>query len=122
MRKGATIAQFYAGLPKDVRPIAMALRDTIGEQWPDLSVKLAWGAPCWSGRERIFSIMGHAKRCNLQLWQGARLAADYLGRIEGTGKSLRHVKVFSVDEIDDELVDIMDHAVRLDTISPHRVR
>jgi hypothetical protein len=56
------------------------------------------------------------------LWSGARLAEHYVGRIEGSGKMLRHVKVRSVDEIDDELLDIIDRAVQLDEEHPVRVR
>lgn len=122
MAASASVAAYFSKQDDDVAAIADALRDLITERWPDLSVKLAWGFPCWSGKERIFSIIAHGDRCNLQLWQGARMAADYLSRIEGTGKSLRHVKVFHPEQIDDELIDIMDRAVLLDEIDPQRVR
>ena len=122
MARPMTVETFYSGLQGEAGQIARALRAEISGRWPGLTVKLAWGVPCWSGRERIFSIMSPGHRCNLQLWQGARLAPDYLGRIEGTGKSLRHVKIYTTDEIDDELLDIMEQAVRLDAASPKRVR
>ena len=116
------MSAYFNGLEPHQSAIANALEDVIKKQWPHLTVKLAWGFPCWSGNERVFSIIAHADRCNLQLWQGARLADDYFDRIEGTGKSLRHVKVFSADQINDELIDIMDRAVTLDTTAPQRVR
>ncbi len=122
MPKPKTVRAYFDALEPLQSRIALVLEDHIKIRWPHLTVKLAWSFPCWSGNERVFSIIAHADRCNLQLWQGAQLADDYLGRIEGSGKALRHVKVFAVDEIDDELIDIMERAVSLDAIDPMRVR
>ena len=122
MPKPKTVREYFDGLEPHQGAIAIALEDAIKKHWPHLTVKLAWGFPCWSGNERVFSVMGQTDRCNLQLWQGAELADDYLDRIEGTGKSLRHVKVYSVDQVNDELIDIMDRAVTLDAVAPQRVR
>jgi len=120
--KPKTVRAYFDGLEPHQKAIAIALEDVVKTRWPHLTVKLAWGFPCWSGNERVFSVMGQVDRCNLQLWQGARLADDFYDRIEGTGKSLRHVKVYSLDDVNDELIDIMDRAVNLDTTSPQRVR
>lgn len=122
MPKPGTVKAYFDSLGRHQFEIARALEDVIKQNWSHLTVKLAWGFPCWSGNERVFSVMGQADRCNLQLWQGALLADDYLDRIEGTGKSLRHVKVYSLDDVNDELLDIMDRAVTLDGIAPQRVR
>lgn len=122
MPKPSTVRAYLNALDPHQKTIATALEDVIKTSWPHLTVKLAWGFPCWSGNERVFSVMGQSDRCNLQLWQGARLAHDYLDRIEGTGKSLRHVKIFATDDINDELIDIMERAVHLDTHAPVRVR
>lgn len=104
------------------RAIAMALRDLLVAGWPSLSVGLAWGFPCWSGNERVLSVIAHKERCNLQLFYGAALAQEFPNRIEGTGKALRHVKVHDVSEIDDELTAIIERAVKLDRIDPQKVR
>ena len=122
MPKPKTVRAYFDGLDPHQREIALALEDVIKAQWPHLTLKLAWGFPCWSGNERVFSVVGQTDRCNLQLWQGSRLADDYLDRIEGTGKSLRHVKVYAAHQVNDELIDIMDRAVTLDATAPQRVR
>ena len=122
MPKPKTVSAYFESLDPHQKAIAIGLEDVIKTHWPHLTVKLAWGFPCWSANERVFSIMGQADRCNLQLWQGANLAKDYLDRIEGSGKSLRHVKVFSLADVNDELIDIMDRAVSLDAMAPQRVR
>ncbi|MEM1037221.1 MAG: DUF1801 domain-containing protein [Pseudomonadota bacterium] len=122
MPKPASVVAYFDGLEGEPAKIAAALRKTIERRWPTLHSKLAWGFPCWTGNERVFSIMALKDRCNLQLWSGARLADNYMSRIEGTGKDLRHVKVYDVDEVDDELIDIMERAVALDQTSPKAVR
>lgn len=122
MPKPASVIAYFDKLEGEPAQIAAKLRKTIEGRFPRLKSKLAWGFPCWMGHERVFSIIAHKERCNLQLWSGARLAKDYVGRIEGTGKALRHVKVHCPDDVDDELIDIMERAVKLDATEPRAVR
>ena len=105
-----------------VADIALALRGLMNELGEGLSCKTAWGFPCWSGNERILSIMALKGRCNLQLFSGNRLAGKWPNRIEGTGKQLRHVKIRGVAEIDDELKSIVRAAIELDLTAPEKVR
>jgi hypothetical protein len=102
--------------------IAESLRARIERAGPGLTCKLAWGFPCWSGTERIFSIAAYKDRCNLQIFYGAELAPSFPDRIEGTGKALRHVKIHSVDQIDAQLDQIIEAAIRLDATDPRPVR
>ena len=105
-----------------VADIALSLRKLVEEHGADLTCMLAWGFPCWRGNERILSIIAQKDRCNVQLFSGNRLADRWPGRIEGAGKQLRHVKVFGVSEIDDELKDIVLAAIELDRVDPQKVR
>lgn len=113
---------YFEKLEAQPAKIARTLRLAIEERWPHLELRLAWGFPCWSGQERIFSVIAHKDRCNLQLWQGVDLADAFPQRIEGSGKSLRHVKVFSIEEIDTELLAIMADAVSIGAASPRQVQ
>lgn len=122
MADAKTPDAYFEKLEAQPAKIAKALRQAIVERWPHLELKLAWGFPCWSGQERVFSIIAHKDRCNLQLWQGADLAGAFPERIEGTGKSLRHVKVFHPEEIDAELLAIMAEAVKIGATCPRQVR
>ena len=97
-----------------------------GEGPPDIagprqSEALAWGFPCFSGHERVFSIMAQRAHVNLQLWNGNRLV-QLSQRIEGMGKQLRHVKLKGRSDLDAELDPIIDAAVTLDREDPERVR
>ena len=116
------VQAYFDGLDGPMREIAEALAHTVPERGPQLIATLAWGQPCWSGNERVVSVVAYARHCNLQLWAGARLAPYFCGRIEGSGKALRHVKIRSLSDIDDELIDIIDQAIKLDQVSPVKVR
>ena len=121
MTKPKTVDAYFDQLEPPMRDVALALRARIEALGPGLSCKLAWGFPCWSGNERIFSVIAHSEHCNLQLWYGAELA-DLSPRIEGTGKSLRHVKLRSVAEIDSALDTVIKAAIALDATDPQKVR
>lgn len=101
--------------------LALAMRDRIVTRAPHLSESLAWGFPCYSGNERVFSIIAHKAHVNLQLWSGSRLT-EVSPRIEGSGKQLRHVKLNAAEQLDEELDAIIHAAVELDRLSPEKVR
>jgi hypothetical protein len=111
---------YFAKIEDSLAPIALALREAVRKAGPDLTEKLAWGFPCYSGNERIFSIIAHARHVNLQIWYGAELAG-HSARIEGTGKSLRHVKIRALSEVDSGLESIIAAAIALDRDDPQRV-
>lgn len=122
MAKAASFDDWFALLPPEIAPVALALRQAVDMEGGNLSAGLAWGFPCWSGHERVCSIVAHAAHCNLQLWAGARLAPRWPHRIKGTGKQLRHVSVAAPDAVDDEVRDIICAAIELDHSAPVRVR
>ena len=59
---------------------------------PPLTERLLWGNPVWSGHGRVLCLQIYDDHVNLGLWRGAELVPRF-PEIEGTGKSLRHVKV-----------------------------
>ena len=106
----------------DVADIVSSLRALVLDCGPALEEHLAWGFPSYKGNERILSIcVQTGGYVNVQLFNGVGLA-PLSDRIEGTGKSLRHVKVRCTDEIDEDLRKIITAAVVLDQTVPHKVR
>jgi len=87
----------------EVAEIARALRSTVLENYPGA---IEWFDPgnglLAIGSERrmkalLFAIIPHRTWVNLQVADGAELP-DPGGRVEGTGKRIRHVKVRSVED------------------------
>ena len=87
----------------EVAAIARALRATVLDgfpgaiEWFDPGNRLLAIGAKRAMRDLQFAIIPHTAHVNLQLADGAELP-DPNGRIEGTGKRIRHVKVRSVDE------------------------
>ena len=106
----------------DQKIVATALAERIQTLGNELTHKLAWGFPCWSGNERVLSIVVHKNHCNLQLWYGARLNPKFPDRIEGTGKAARHVKVRNLADFDDELDAVILASIETDRTDPEKVR
>jgi hypothetical protein len=52
----ATPDTYFAKIDESLAPIALALREAVQTAGPDPTEKLAWGFPCYTGNERIFSI------------------------------------------------------------------
>jgi hypothetical protein len=97
--------RFLAASTPEVAAIAGALRQAVTEAMPDAvewfdpgDGLLAFGATR-TMRDLLFAIIPHKAHVNLQLVDGVDLPNPD-GRIEGTGKRARHVKVRSVADID----------------------
>ena len=91
------------GTAPAVADIARALRLTVIDEFPDAiewfdagDGLLAIGTR-HAMRDLLFAIIPHKSWVNLQLADGAALPNPD-GRIEGTGKRIRHVKVRSVED------------------------
>ncbi len=94
---------FLDASPPAIAEVARALRLTVCAGAPDLIETfdaadglLAFGTGS-SRRAFWFAIVPHTAHVNLQLADGAELP-NTDGRIEGTGKRIRHVKVRSVED------------------------
>ena len=116
------IEAYFEGIEIEVQNLALALRERLEVLGPNLTKKMAWGFPCWVGKERVFSIIAHKDSVNLQLWSGNRLAGAFPERIRGAGKQLRHVKLRRLDEIDPSLDAVIIAAIELDAEDPQKVR
>ena len=86
-----------------VAEIARALRVTVLDglpgaiEWFDPGNGLVAIGTRRSMKDLLFAIIPHRAHVNLQLADGVELP-DPTGRIEGTGKRIRHVKVRTVEE------------------------
>jgi hypothetical protein len=107
--KFATWDQNLASHAPDVQAAARALEAIIREELPDVVVQydpgnglLAFGRSM-KMRDLLFALIPHAGWVNLQLADGA-LLPNPDGRIEGTGKKIRHIKVRTAEAAADPRV------------------
>ena len=102
-------------LDRSIRPIAEELRRLVHRAAPQLRESVKWGVPVWIGRKNVVCLMLYPDHVNLGFFQGSTLGKSHK-EIEGTGKSLRHVKVRSVaDARRPVLAQLVREAVRVDS-------
>jgi hypothetical protein len=99
----ADVDRLLAEHPPEQRAIEQALRATIRRELPaavehvDFGNTLIAFGRTMKMRGLLFAIIAHKVHVNLQLADGADLPNPE-GRIEGTGKRIRHVKIRTVED------------------------
>ena len=107
------VESWYAGAPEAVRPLLGALRQLVRSTAPDAAEQLKWARPCYSNERGLFCYLHHGKGyATLGFQKGASLA-DPENLLEGSGKAMRHVKVRSIEALDERaLGDLIREAER----------
>ena len=97
---GTTIDEYIANQEPQFRPLLTKLRTVITKAVPDLEEKIMWGQPVFvKGKEKVAFVYCISDHVNFGLFRAAEVK-DSKGRLEGTGKGMRHVKVLTAKDID----------------------
>jgi hypothetical protein len=97
---GAPIDGFFARQPAHLRPILDALRELVDRAAPDATSSIKWGMPFYSiGGNMMCALAAHKSHVNLVLARVDGGFADPDGRLEGTGKTGRHLKLRGLDDL-----------------------
>ncbi len=112
-KPASTVDTYVRKLPADTRAVVEALRRLVITVAPDAREALKWGQPWYAGKKGVCYIAAFRDHVNLGFAHGAELA-DPAGRLEGTGKGMRHVKICSAKEIDAAVKDLAREAFKLD--------
>ena len=93
-----TTESWMAGLEPNLRPIAEGLRQLILDACPELEESIKWGNPVFEKSGKVCYLAATKSYVSLGFFNGAALS-DPDGVIEGTGKTIRHIKVRSPGDI-----------------------
>lgn len=95
-----------------IKVLAEAVRKVIRGAVPAAAERVKWGQPTYEANgKNVACIMIYRDHVNLGFFMGATMKSK---RLEGTGKGLRHVKVRTLDDIDEkELGRLLREAVSL---------
>lgn len=97
---GAPIDGFFAKQPAQLRAVLDELRKLVEEAAPDADSSIKWGMPFYSiGGAMMCALSGHKSHVNLVLAGPPGAFVDPEGRLEGTGKTGRHLKLTSIDDL-----------------------
>lgn len=93
--------QFFADLPTPQKEISMQLRSLIRSNFPAIDENMKWGVPTYGqGKVYIASLEDHV---NLG-FSLAELSDEQKKQLAGTGKTMRHLKLYKTADIDEKLV------------------
>ena len=97
MPKASSIEEWMASISTEHRRIAERLRTLVLDVDPSFKEAIKWGNPFFSKRRDAVYIADQPRYVHMGFVTGAALT-DTHGIIEGTGKGMRHVKVWEYDE------------------------
>lgn len=99
-RKDPRVDRLVSSYDAPHRAVGEALRAAIRRAAPELVETVWMGTPAYVGRKPVLYLAEYSDHVNLGFHRGALLRdPDHL--LEGTGKGLRHVKVFRTGQARD---------------------
>jgi hypothetical protein len=103
---GAPIDGFFAKQPPALRAILDVLREIVDRAAPDAEASLKWGMPFYTvGGGMMCALGAHKGHVNLILAGAPDTFDDPEGRLTGEGKTGRHLKLTTVEEIPRKAVE-----------------
>lgn len=111
---GARIVRILKTRGPEVRALAQALRAFVRRQVPGVIESInPWGIPTFNYHGELAYFMVHAAHVTFGFQRGAALP-DPQGLLEGTGKSMRHVKIRTLEDLERPgLRELVKSAARL---------
>ncbi len=114
-RRNRDVDRLLLEIDPPQRSVAGALREVILQAGPELEERVAYGAPWYRGKGYVCAIAAHADHTNLEFARGTSLR-DPAELLEGSGKRMRHVKVYAVAEVKrPQLRALLREAIELDS-------
>ncbi len=87
----------------EYRPVVARLRELMHEMAPNAREVIAYGIPMYKGRKYIVVINPSKSGITFSFTYGARFEDKY-GLLRGLGKVSRHVKIKSLDKLNEEAI------------------
>ena len=106
------VDELLKDVDSELRPLTQALREVIKRALPTAIEQVKWGNPVYSvNGKNVACIMRYSDHVNLGFFLGSKLKSK---RLEGTGKGLRHIKVWDKSDVDEsEFGRLLRNAARL---------
>jgi hypothetical protein len=97
---GLPIDSFFAKQPPHLRAILDELRKLVEEAAPEASSSIKWGMPVFTLKGAMMcALTAYQAHVNLILSGPSEAFADPEGRLSGEGKTGRHLKLTTLDEL-----------------------
>ena len=99
MKKHKAVDEYIDSAPKEQKEILETLRNLIFDAVPNLIEGFKWNQPVYALEKNFAYLKSNKQHVNLGFFSFDKIE-DPEGLLEGTGKSMRHIKIKSQNEID----------------------
>jgi len=111
-----TIEGYIAGLEKWQAEIVSQVASIIRKAAPQATESIKWAQPVYESNGPFAYIKAFKNAVNFGFWRGVDLV-DPKGVLQGTGDKMRHVKLTSLEDIDEALfTDFINQALVLNQL------
>jgi hypothetical protein len=108
-----TVDGYIAGLEGWQSEIASRIRRIVLKAAPEAKESIKWAQPVYESNGPFCYFKAFKNSINLGFWRGIDIE-DPKGLLEGSGDKMRHVKIRSIDDVDEEqFADFVRQAVEL---------
>jgi hypothetical protein len=113
MTKAKTVEAYIAGLGDWRSDVVTALVELARAAAPGAKESIKWAQPVFEDNGPFLYIKAFKNHVNFGFWRGVDLT-DETGILEGSGEKMRHVRVTSLDDIqEDVFADLVRKAVAM---------
>jgi hypothetical protein len=110
---GKTVDAYIAGLEDWQAEIVSSVRQVLIQAAPEADEAIKWAQPVYSSNGPFAYIKAFKNSVNFGFWRGVDLK-DPRGLLQGSGDKMRHVKLTSIDQVDQAAFsDLINQAVQL---------
>jgi len=111
-----TIDSYIAGLEEWKGEIIARVRKIILEAAPQAKESIKWAQPVYESNGPFAYIKAFNNDVNFGFWRGVDIK-DPKGLLQGSGSKMRHVKITSINDIDESIfVDFIRQAIELNQV------
>jgi hypothetical protein len=101
--KHATVERYIQALPEPLVEVADTARHVIDVNLADAESAIKWAHPTWSlGKQPVCYLKAASKHVTFGFWRGASID-DRSGRLETSGEVMAHVKLRTLEDVDEAL-------------------
>lgn len=98
------ITEYIEKAPKEQKEIMEIIRSLIHQNVKNVKEEYKWNRPVFKLAKKFAYLQSNKNHVNLGFYEGLGKLNDPEGLLEGTGKTMRHIKLKNVSEINNNLL------------------
>lgn len=98
------VTEYIENAPTDQREVMKTVRDLIHQTVPNVTEEFKWSRPIFKTTKDFAYLQANKSHINLGFYKDFEKLNDPNKLLEGTGKTMRHIKLKKVSDIDSELL------------------